>query len=189
MQIQRISNNYQTQRAQKQNNPSFGATIKPAEGVLASVRNDLAQLIEKNRKNFFLENAMNVLTETMKNLISHNNNPASHQIYDASCTIPIKQIDFRTEGEAWLDSSNPIAIKNWLPSFDIEDLQNSYLRIKTNNRITSIPLDSNPEDLAKTATEIQEAAIGAFEGQNPFGALCKYDLALTHTGKVKDIEL
>lgn len=79
MQIQPISNNYQvrTQKAQKQNNPSFGAHIlfaKPKEiSALEQRIEDMAVHANRTTTRNFLIGIRNFLVETLRNLKKHCN--------------------------------------------------------------------------------------------------------------------
>lgn len=189
MQIQPISNHYTAQRTQKQNNPSFGATIKPKPGVIANVRNGLTALADIVEIKNSITRAREVFTEILESLISHNTNPESHRVFDASCEIPIKRIQFTTNGVTWLDSFNPKATKNW---HALANKPNSALIIMTVKRggvQPCVDIRENGSEITKTVTKIQDEAIEHYKKFSPTSVLTKYDLALEQGTAVKDVEL
>lgn len=193
MQIQPISNNYQPQRTQKQNNPSFKALIKPVdEHVFGNVLRDLDTIGHTKAQKPFIERAKDRLIEVMGYLIDHNNNSRNHLRVDASNTIPVKKVIlFNTYEGALIDSTNP-QVLHTLP-VKIEEYDGSptiYMTMK-NGFEYGIPLyphdNASEEGVRRIATRIQKDAIERFHRKPETGQ--SYNKLLLEGGTIKNQEL
>lgn len=173
MQIQLISNNYQarsqsTQRIQKQNTPSFTATIKPENAhVFGRVIETLDRLIatKPTGKHRFQKMKQRV-TEVMGCLMDHNNNHASHLRVSSSSTIPIVRAKIFSGNVVWLDSADPEAINNLSRTSEIDDaLTGISLTMRNGKKYGFAICGKEIEEDAKQVAKIQADAIEIYQAR------------------------
>lgn len=184
MQIQPISNNYQarsqrTQKAQKQNNPSFGASIifkSPAEiKILEESLEKMAAVSSKKTTRNFLIRTRNFLVETLRSIATHNRKPESHVLYDATCTVPVNGISFsHTTGGIVFDSVNS-SVATEVVGYVAEHPEDTSMVIQTVSGATvKVPITTSSEELAKIGERVQNAAISMREQLNPTNSTREY---------------
>lgn len=190
MQIQPIPNNYQTQktqRTQKQNNPSFGAMIKPVdERVFGKIIENLDLLRSNYRRNgVSLRGIKDQLTEIMGCLMEHNNNPASHLRADASCRIPIARAQLHTDQVFWADSANVSAINDFEQVSKLEDKATNIRLTMQNGHFYDFPVFGQVvRKDAETIAKIQDDAISSYQASS--GVAEFYNETLQTGGKIEN---
>lgn len=189
MQIQPISNSYQTQRTQKQNNPSFKALIKPVdERVFGNIINDLDRLIFNNNnkgQGRRLQRIKEDVTEIMGCLMDHNNDPKSHLRANASCRIPIVRAQLQSDQVTWADSAVPDAIHNFARTAAIGDAYTGLTLTMQNGKEYGFPYCGiEATAVAQTIAKIQADALEIFQGRQ--GAAHFYNKMLQTGGKIEN---
>lgn len=186
MQIQMISNNYQAksqgiQRNQKQNNPSFGASIIFQNSAEVRAMGDCLEQLKLHSSNSteqnFLTRALGLFTRTLRNIAEHDLDPARHKLFDATTNVRVAGISFRTGKNPWinwLDSNNlkPVAEEIAYASSKPED-SSMVIRLLSGAEIKT-PLNASAEEVAKIGERIQEAEIGLRENMLPTDSNRRY---------------
>lgn len=180
MQIQPISNNYQvrTQKAQKQNNPSFSAHIlfaKPKEiSALEQRIEDMAVHANRTTTRNFLIGIRNFLVETLRNIATHTRKPESHVLYDATCTVPVNRISFSHPDGTVFDSVSP-SVHCAFVDYVAEHPENTNMVIQTVSGATvKVPITASSEELAKIGERIQSEAMSKREQLLPTNSTREY---------------
>ena len=184
------ANNYKAQkiqRTQKQNNPSFGATIKPIdERVFGNIINGLDKLIDgAGEGRLRLLNIKDQVTEIMGCLMDHNNNLTSHLRAGASCRIPITRAQIHSSGIIWMDSANVNAISNFGQVSKLEDISTNIRLTMHNGQFYDFPVFGQEiRKDAQTIAKIQDGAIKSYQANS--GVAYFYNRRLQTGGKIED---
>lgn len=198
MQIQPISNNYQarTQKAQKQNTPSFGATIKFSKfEEISSLFGDFSMALEKTKlqeKTALLERARQLWFGIIDSVIANNNpkNPTSHLTFDESCTVRVRNISLQTPDNVVLASSSPSETSKTLMELTkIHPKRVSFVIETENGGKVTVPLTAPKEEITETGAKIQQAAIDQYRKKDPVAAKADCLVAINFDKPIKDVEL
>lgn len=195
MQIQPISNNYQarSQRIQKQNNPSFGATIVYGKNAktIREVGDNLERLVfdavdNADHRNFF-QRALNVFLQSLRSVATHNRTPENHKLFD--CDIPVGEISFRTEDIIWLGNHN-LSPQAGYTTYAANHPEYAKMVIETvSGARVEIPFDYSEEEIAKTGERIQKGAISLREQMNPTNSTRTYTEDPVDGQEIKPIQI
>lgn len=180
MQIQLISNNYQTQRTQKQNNPSFGASIiygkeAPSIRALGNCLDTLKYntLTEDFKQHNFFHKAATILLQSLRSIATHNRTPENHRLFN--CAIPVDEIAFKTGDITWLSNHDLSTDVGNRAFYATNHPESAKMVIKTiSGASVEVPFNASEEQIAKTGEKIQNAAINMREQKLPTNSIHTY---------------